>query len=108
MFASDFDDMLPQTVTVRTLASRNGDGSPAYSTAASTHQARVVNVNRQTRDEKGNVVQAGYVAWVASTGVLSANSRITLPDGSSPPVLNVAVYPNENGNYYNKILFGHG
>ena len=107
-FATDFDDMLPQVVTVKTVTGRNGDGSANFSTATSTYQARVVNANKQTRDDKGNVVQAAYVAWIASTSVLSPRSRYALPDGSTPPVLNIAVYPDESGNYYNKVTFGHG
>ena len=107
-FSSDFDDVMTQTVTVKTLASRNSDGSAAYSTATSTFAARVVNTNRQIRDASGNVVMGQYDVWIASTGTIAANSKITLPDGTAPPILLVHAYPDENGSHYhNKVTFGY-
>lgn len=105
-FASDFDDMLSQTITYKPFSSRTAGGTNTFG-SASTYQARVVNVNKQSRDLQGNVVQAAYEVWVASTSVLSARGQFTLPDGTSPPVLNLSVYPDENGNYHNKIFFGY-
>lgn len=105
-FSVDFDDMLAQTVTYKPFSSRTAGGTVTFG-SASTYQARVVNGNKQTRDLQGNVVQAAYEVWIASTGVLSPRGQYTLPDGTTPPVLNVSVYPDENGNFHNKIYFGY-
>ena len=75
--------------------------------SASTYQARVVNANKQSRDLQGNVVQAAYIAYIASTSALSARGQFTLPDGTTPPVLNVTVWPDENGNYAQRVMFGY-
>ena len=105
--AIDFADVLTQTVAVRNPTTKNGDGSQNFSTASVSYNARVVNANKQTRDLQGDIVQAAYVAWIASTGVLSPQARYQLPDGTTPPVLNLNVYPDENGNYFNRITFGN-
>lgn len=101
-----FDDMLTQSITVNVASTKKADGSQAFSTAASTYQARVKNVKRAVRDGQGQVQEAKYEVWVSSTSILSAASKFTLPDGATPPVLDLSVYPDERGNYHNKILFG--
>ena len=106
-FERQFRTMMPHTVTVRTLASKSADGSPTYSTAASTYTARVVTAQRQIRDGSGNVKMAAFDVWIASTGSLSPQSRFTLPDGSSPPVLSLSSYPDEDGTHHTKVVFGH-
>ena len=103
---ADFDDMLAQSIVYKPFSSRTAGGTATFGTA-STYQARVVNTNKQTRDLQGNVVQASYIAYVASTSVLSARGLFTLPDGTTPPVLNVTVWPDENGNYAQRVMFGY-
>jgi hypothetical protein len=101
-----FRPLLTQTVTVNTLASKGTDGAPTYSTSASTYSARVLNVNKQIRDAVGNVQIAAYEVWIDSTGVLSPQSKYTLPDGTTPPVLHVIAPPDEVGTHHVKVLFG--
>lgn len=99
-------DLMPHTVTVNTASTKRSDGSQAYSTAATSYTARVVNVRRHQRDGRGNVAMAAYDVWIDSTSVLSPQSKYTLPDGSTPPVLAVSCYPDQSGNYHNKVTFG--
>ena len=107
-FESDFStEMFRQTVTVAAVASRNADGSVNYSTSATSYAARVRKTAKQMRDQSGQVVMAGHVVWLASTGTIDPNSKVTLPDGLTPPVLQVDSYPDEDGAYHhNRILLG--
>ena len=105
-YESDFNSMLPHTITVRARASRNSDGSDTFSTAASSLTARVVTTRKWVRNSEGTVVRASQEAWVASTGTLAADSRYTLPDGTSPPVLVIESYADGDGTHHGRILFG--
>lgn len=106
-FASDFADVLKQTVTVSTSNGRGTDGAATFSTSATTYAARVVNAHRQIRDLTGNVVMSQFDVWIASTGTIAPDSKVVLPDGTSPPLLVVAAYPDENGaHFHNKLTFG--
>lgn len=102
----DFRDIMPHSVTVNALASKGADGAPVYSTSGSTYRARVKNIHRQVRDGRGNVVMAAFEVWLASTSILSAQSKYTLPSGQTPPVLSLAVIPDEDGHHHCKLLFG--
>ena len=105
-FESDFLSMMPHTITVRARASRNSDGSDTFSTSASSLTARVVTTRKWVRNSEGVAVQASQEAWVASTGTLAVDSRYTLPDGTSPPVLAVESFPDESGTHHGHLLFG--
>lgn len=108
--STDFREMMPHTITVKTLASKNSDGSPVYSTSASTYRARVVQTSKQVRDMRGNVVMAAQLAYIASTAALSANSRFQLPAGTggstTPPVLRVDNFPDDDGVHHHRVWFG--
>lgn len=106
-YETAFDELLTSTVTYATRASKNIYGEPTFSTVSSTFKARIVDVSTQVRDQQGNVVQVRTVAWVASTGTILATGRITLPDGSTPPIAAVSRYPDEDGTHHHKIKFGH-
>lgn len=103
---SDFRDLCAQSVTVRTRSGRNSDGSDTFSTAASTYRARVVGSKKWVRDSLGNVVQASQEVWILSTGTIAQDSRITLPDGTSPPVLQIATFPDGDGTHHNRVVCG--
>lgn len=103
---ADWDEMLPHTITVSTVATLGVGGAVTFSTASASYQARVVNINRQVTDSRGQVVAARYEVWVASTGILAPTSKYTLPDGATPPVLQIDVMPDDDGHHHNRILFG--
>lgn len=107
--STDFREMLPHTVSVSTVATLGVGGAASFSTSVTSYRARVTNINRQVFDSQGQVQMAAYEAWVASTGVLAVTSKYTLPDGATPPVLRVEVFPDDDGYHNTHILFGrHG
>ena len=101
-----FLQMLPHTITVSTVASLSVGGAPVFSTSATSYRARVVNTNKFVHDSRGEGAAVAYEAWIASTGILARDSKYTLPDGSTPPVVRVDVFPDEQGHHHVRVQFG--
>jgi len=101
---------MPHSIIVHAMSSRKSDGSPAYSASGTTYRGRVNQVSRHVRDNNGNVVMASQEVWIASTSALSVNSRYRLPAGTggstTPPVLAVHNYSDEDGVFHHKAYFG--
>jgi len=85
---------LDQTITVNAFASRNIVGDPTYSTAATTYTAREEKRQHLTVGTDGRDVMARGLVFVglSSTGgapSIKVNDKVTLPDGTAPPLVNV-------------------
>jgi hypothetical protein len=98
--------MMTQTVQHAALSGRDAYGAPLYA-AASGYAARVVGTHRRLRDAAGSETVARHVAYVAMSGTIGPEDRLTLPDGSTPPVLQVDQFTDETGGvHHTRILFG--
>lgn len=110
-FETDFRDLMPHTIKVRTRSSRNSDGSDVFSNTTSSYRGRVVWQSEQVRDRVGNVVMSAGHCWIHSTSALAADSRYQLPSGTggstTPPVISVETYPDNSGTHHNKVIFGY-
>ncbi len=103
----DWLDLMPQTVTVEPLVSRDAYGAPTYG-APATYQARVYFKTRYVRTAGAEEVVARGRCWIATVAPIDTTARITLPDQSEitgPLILNVDVVPDENGPLYTSIDF---
>lgn len=103
---SDWEDMMPQVVTYEAPASRNEYGAITFAAAVSYRarvvykQTRIVNrINGQDSIATGQV-------WLAGAIRPSIDARITLPDGSTPIILNWEMFPDEEGDHHTKLYFG--
>jgi hypothetical protein len=107
-FETEFLDLMTDTVTVNTFSTWDAYGKPSHSTASSSYSARVVKIHKLVRTPDGTEKLATTLAWIASTGFISPNDKITLPDGTSPVILTADAYPDEDGRFHHiKILFGN-
>lgn len=100
--------LMPNSVTVSSLSgfSTDGYGQPTYSTGGSTYRARVVQEQTLVRSFEGVEELATTTVWVASTSTFGPIDRVTLPDGSAPPLLAVETFRDEAGVTHSKLLFG--
>ena len=99
---ADWDDMFGgQTFTVATKASLSGYGVPTFSASASTYKGRWVEKRGTVRGPNGETLPQRGIAWVMSTAVISPDSKVTLPDGTAPPILEVDAFSDEDGRYHN-------
>ena len=82
---------MTDTVTHAPLTGRDEYGAAIYG-AATSYQARVVPTHRLIRSPQGSDKVATTVAWIATTDAIGPEDRLTLPDGSSPAILQVDRY----------------
>jgi hypothetical protein len=103
---SDWEDMMSDTVTLAAVSSRDAYGKPSYGTARS-YSARVV--YKQTRivnRTNGQDAIATGVVWVGGTPTIGIDDRMTLPDGTTPVILNWERPTDEDGAHHTKVYFG--
>ncbi len=107
---SDFEDLMPHTVTIATVASRDEYNKRTYSTAV-TYTARVLERMTRVVDREGRETIATHVVWIAphadsGAPALEPDAEITLPDGSTPPIIRVESIPDEDGDHHVKVYLG--
>ena len=85
-----------QTITLERRTSMDEYGAHAYGTAENL-TARVVNRVRMVRDVAGQEVVSNTTIWIIGDHGIKAVDRITLPDGTQPPIINALTFPDESG-----------
>ena len=106
-YETDFNELLVQTLKVRTLSSVSAGGAPTFSGTTSSYSCRAKKVTKFVRDAQGGARMATDEVWVASTGTFVPTSRYELPDGTTPPLLYVTSYPDEDGSHHHqRLIFG--
>jgi len=89
-------DLLLQTITLERRTGLDQYGAHTYGTAESL-AARVVNRLRMVRNVAGQEVTSNTTIWIIGNNDIKAVDRITLPDGTQPPIIDVLTYPDETG-----------
>jgi len=102
---SDFLPLMPDTITYASVASRNEFGKAVTFNAAVSYRARVIKKNQRILDEAKIPTITVWVNGVIPT--LQLDDQITLPDGSTPEIINWEQYSDEqSGSYYMKVVLG--
>jgi hypothetical protein len=107
----ELKELMTQKVVVFAMNGRKSDGSPKFSTSGTTYKARVVRESRAVRPLRGGTPIGGTLmlhatAWVNSTVYIDPESKVVLPDGTTPPLFLSALFPDDNGGYACKLQFG--
>jgi hypothetical protein len=104
----DFLDLMPHTVALaKFTGNRNQFGKPIHDDAnATTYPARVVRGQRLVRDTNGAEVVATATVYVLGAPAVTPEDKLTLQDGTSPPILNVGSKPDERGDHHVVIYIG--
>ena len=89
----ELDELVQQTVVVKSLSSFDGYGDPTYSTAGSTYQARVTWQPFRVTDWSGDERVAQAQIIIATTVEIKATDQITLPNGETPEILHIREIP---------------
>jgi len=105
-WSTSFESLLPHSVTVKTLSSfsTDGYGTPTWS-AGTAYTSRVVYRQELVRTLEGTEETATTVVYLASTGTINPSDQFTLPDGTTPSVLAVQSFPDEDGTHHYQIYF---
>lgn len=101
-----FQSLMPATITVSTRTTHSLHGTPSYSTSSASYRARIIHKPGFVRTGDRETKEFRTILWVASTGTLDVSDRITLPDGSRPPVVAVERYPDDDGTHHHKVFLG--
>jgi len=107
VWSTELDALMPHTITVGGLSafSTDGYGTPTYA-AASTYTARVVGKQTLVDTFRGTEELTKTIVYVKSSSTFGPSDQITLPDGSTPELLAVEAYPDEDGAHHSKLMFG--
>ena len=95
----DFLDLCPHTVTLEALSTHDVYGAPSYSTGVS-YTAHVVYMSKLvTAPDNREVTSHVQVYIPSSSASISEQDRLTLPDGTQPPIVKVDVYADDDGQH---------
>jgi hypothetical protein len=96
----DFGDMMPHVVLIAPKSGADRFNQPLYGTAVS-HKALVVDQTQMVRDHNGETVVSNTVVYLDGPckPELTPTSKFTLPSGKDFPILTIAQYPDEHGDY---------
>lgn len=108
-FSTVFLTMMDSTIKVSTRTGHSNYGAPTFAGTTTNFRARIVHKPGYVRGAENEEVAYRHVAWVRSTGSVSitASDRITMPDGTTPPVVGVERYPDDDGPNHVKIFMGY-
>lgn len=110
-FETDLLPLLTQTLSIQSVASRDGYGKRTYGTAV-TYPCRVTEKIERVVRSDGREEWAKSKVWVApnqTTGGLpdtSAELLVTLPDGTQPPLIATQKMYDQNGVHHVVLYFG--
>jgi hypothetical protein len=101
----EFFDMMPHQVIFEPLVAQNLHAKASYGNAVVVEHARVVYENSKTVNDAGMDVIARGKIYLAGVFGITPKHRVTLPDGSHPPIIRVLQYPDEEGAFHETVLF---
>jgi len=93
---ADFADLLPHRIIWERTTSVSDDGTSTYA-AAQTFSARVDFKRSSLVNTQGGLVGTRGSVIVGGTPAIRPSDRITLPDGSQPPILDASVIDDDAG-----------
>lgn len=92
-------DLLRQTVTIEPYTGPDPFGAPGYGPPVE-YPARVRREAKMVRASDGEERVSSTVVWLDGAAQVGPQDRITMPDGSHPPILAVESSPDETGETY--------
>jgi hypothetical protein len=103
---SELLELFGQTVTIEPYSTQNAYAESSFGSGVS-YVARTERKTRLFRRSDGSEVVAVAVTYLAEAPTISTKDRITLPDGSQPPIIAVESMPDETGDaYYTAVYTG--
>lgn len=107
-FESAFLSMMPSTIKVSTRTGHSNYGEPTFAATTTNYRARIVDKPGFVRTANGETIEFTSVCWIASTGgTITVDDRVTMPGGTTPQIVAVERYPDQDGNHHVKLMLGH-
>ena len=106
-YDSEFDSLLSDGVSTRTLASVSTDGyGTAVMATGSTFKGRYVRKQQLVRTFAGTEELSTSQLWVASTSTFAASIEFVVNGSTIGPLMSLEAYPDEDGVHHSKAFFG--
>lgn len=101
----DLAVLMTSVVVIEPWTGQDAYGQPAFG-APMEYKARLAGVARLWRKTATLEQTPDYAIFLAGAYNVTVKDRITLPDGTQPPIISVDNYPDEHGMYYQTIYVG--
>lgn len=101
-FEDEFLDVMVDTIIWEKMTGTDEYGNREYAAPVQI-QCRVAPKNVQIQDAHGNQIVSKAAVYTAGDYDITADDRITLPDGESDPVLRVARPPDGDGSHHVEV-----
>lgn len=102
---AEFLDLMTETVTHAAFTGRSEYGTPSYG-AGTSYSCRITRKPTRIRMPDGSEAIAAAVVWIGGTPTIGASDQLTLPDGSTPPILRADRISDEDGPHHVKVYLG--
>lgn len=103
-FVDDFLDMLVSEITYAPFVSRDAYGEPTFGSPV-TYEARVIRKHKMVRNVEGQQVISTAHIWVGGIPFVSPQDKITLDDGTHPPIIAIERFEDEIGPSHTVVYF---
>ena len=105
-FEKEFLDCMSQTVVVNAFGSLDGYSRAGFSTAGTTYAALIQAEQKLVRALDGTEQVAETTVHINSTSAISPDSKITLSNGDTRPILAVETLSDDEGVHHAVIHLG--
>lgn len=103
--ATDLKDLMTDTATWYALASRDSFGVPTYGSSGTSYAARLIRRHKLVRDARGDQVVSSAQLWLAGAPAIAPDDKVTLSDGTSPPIVAIDRFQDEDGASHTVVMF---
>jgi hypothetical protein len=101
----DFYELMPATIVHRAAGDKDAYGKVASYSSPTPYRARVsIHTSRRVSRITGDDTLTSTVVWCPVIPGLKVDDQITLPDGTTPLLVDWAVVPDENGPHHCKLF----
>lgn len=99
-------DLMVETITIASVSSKDAYGKHTWSAPTSINKCRVQTGSHKVLDTAGQETIAEGKVYVPNHPSVTVNSKLTLPDGTTPPILSVDTFGDERGDHHTVIHYG--
>lgn len=99
-------DLMIETITIANASSVDAYAKHSYAAATSIPNCRVQTGAHKVTDQNGQEIVATGKVYVPGIPAVTPESKITLPDGTTPRVLVVDRFGDERGSHHTCIHYG--
>lgn len=101
-FVDAFLDLMPDDVVWTPLSGRDDYGKPTFGSPVE-FAARLVREHKLVRNAAGETVVSTAHVWIGGVPEIGPEDRVTLADGTHPPIVSVERFPDETGPSHTKV-----